>query len=251
MVQLDLFPGIHWHLTRQNLEDELALMLEEDRILTRLNIAMGGNMSTTPGLTKHQLFQSHLVNCQICQRYPDAKVVEIDKGRYDVETGKKSSYTGKKRHQLCPVGVKLLAEALAEDNTKNPFKPTHFPFVPKMHEKVLAHNIKTNEWIEGKVIDKSLSATGQPMGYEIEVREGERFYANRFNVRRLKRHGVSKSMDNGSQEGKGSNSDEAPLRQNRTSGGLRMFRVRGNTAREQTITQPQVSPTKGRRFVVK
>src|SRR6266851_88983 len=101
-------------------------------------------MSATPYLTAHQLFGSHLVNCQICNKYEYASIKEVKEGVYEPHTK-----TATKRY-LCAVGLVLLERVRKEDPTTNPFKKRFFPFVGKMYEIVEA-KIK-GQWLVGQII---------------------------------------------------------------------------------------------------
>jgi hypothetical protein len=138
-----------------------------------------------PTLTAAQLFRSHIVSCLKCK--------ELD--------------TKTKKHRLCPVGSLLLSRAQAESLKEPSSKPTNFPFVAKLLERVMAH-IGT-EWIEVRVVDLSISAaypyqkfneetgkvewkTAAPkvIGYEVTSRQGK-FYVNSSNVKKLPKSGGS------------------------------------------------------------
>lgn len=150
-------------------------------------------MSSFPTLSKHQLFQSHLVNCDICRKYESASV-ELS----DIEGFGKSFEVKTKpqvNRRMCPVGVKLFNEALKEDPSKSPFRPKSFPYVAKIYEVVKFRPTGTIEWIQGKVIDRSLGDNGRVMGYEVQIVtkssfEGvldkvEEFYVNPVNIKPL------------------------------------------------------------------
>lgn len=133
-------------------------------------------MSATPQLTKAQLYHSHLVNCKECH----ARI----KGNPNIIASSKIV------DLLCPVGKKLFFEAIKED-PKSTFKPTSFPFVAKLYQIVLART--RDGWIKGKVVDRSLSADGAVVGYEVEYEltstrfgkpEKRRVYVNRFNIQK-------------------------------------------------------------------
>src|SRR5258707_862253 len=120
-------------------------------------------MGQTPILSPVQMFQSHVVSCtQGCKwEYKEITRIEV----------------------RCPVGKLLLERAKKEEPETNPFKPRFFPFVPKMFEKILA-KVK-GQWIEARVIDKSVAANGRSVGYECETSGGNRFYVNRYHVKRI------------------------------------------------------------------
>src|SRR5260370_3112163 len=131
-------------------------------------------MGSIPTLSKGQMYSSHLVNCGACH-------TRI-KGNPNIT----NSYA--LRDLLCPVGKKLFDEAVRED-PKQRFKLMTFPFIAKLHQIVLANSYGV--WIKGKVMDFSLGAKGQVMGYEIEYEVPGKFkplkqhiYVNRFNVRK-------------------------------------------------------------------
>lgn len=147
-----------------------------------------------PNLTKHQLFQSHLVNCQICSKYEYASVTVNDqmegfgKG-WEIKTKVKVN------RRMCKVGVKLFNEALKEDPSKSPFRPKSFPYVAKIFERVRFRPKGKIEWIQGNVIDRSIGSNGQVIGYEVEVTkkavlEGapdrkSHYYVNPLNIKPL------------------------------------------------------------------
>lgn len=132
-------------------------------------------MSATPILTKSALYHSHLVNCKEC---------------HNKITGNPSIHSSWKiRDLLCPVGRKLFDEAVKE-NPKNAFRPTNFPFVAKQFQLVIAR--VGNQWIKGRVVDRSIGADGTVVGYEVEYEvlskrfvdkvERKRVYVNRNNI---------------------------------------------------------------------
>lgn len=156
-------------------------------------------MSATPDLSHHQLFQSHLVNCNICRKYDSAEIIETqkDSGVWNTKT------TPTVNRRLCPVGLKLLEEARKEDPDKNPFKPAFFPFVAKMYQHIEGE-IK-GKWEACMVVDRSISApqgyqkldkesgevhwrtsTARVVGYEVETDDGRRHYCNEKQIRKIK-----------------------------------------------------------------
>lgn len=122
-----------------------------------------------PTLSKHQLFQSHLVNCDICRKYESAGIAEVSEGVWQ------STVREVANRRMCPVGVKLFNEALKEEPNKSPFRPKSFPYVAKMYETVRFRHTGSIEWIQGKVIDRSIGANQRVMGYEVEVITKSRF----------------------------------------------------------------------------
>lgn len=156
-------------------------------------------MGSIPNLSAHQLFQSHLVNCDICRKYDSAEIIETqpDSGVWNVHVKETS------KRRLCPVGLVLLEAARKEDPDKNPFKLAFFPFVPKMFQKI--EGLVRGNWTICKVVDKSIAAaqpyqqkdkaTGEyhwrtsssrAVGYEVETEDGRRFYCNEKQIRKIK-----------------------------------------------------------------
>ncbi len=129
-----------------------------------------------PTLTPAQMYHAHLIDCRKCHT--------AIKGNPSVA----SSF--KLRDLLCPVGRKLF-DIAARSDPKSVTKMTSFPFVAKLYQEVVA-NIK-GTWEKGRVVDRSLSANGRVVGYEVEVKRPrpygmpiipERYYVNSINVRK-------------------------------------------------------------------
>lgn len=152
------------------------------------NSKMGsGNLSATPELTAHQLFQSHVVNCQGCYGYFE---------RVEIDDKKKVN-----QRNLCAVGALLYQRAKAEDANVSSGQKPRFPFVAKMYERVMVN--VGGVWQEARVIDLSIRAAHQyekfdpetglihwaraaekVIGYEVENHKG-RYYVNSDNVMKL------------------------------------------------------------------
>lgn len=97
---------------------------------------------------------------------------------------------------MCPVGLKLYAEAKKEP--EKAYKPKSFPFVAKLYERIKGS--VGNEWVECVVVDRSIAAAGRiipgsngyraktsgVIGYEVETDDKERHYVNSGQIQPLK-----------------------------------------------------------------
>jgi hypothetical protein len=139
-------------------------------------------VSPAPELTAHQKFDSHMVNCRRCK---------------EVIT-KHASVTliSKIVDWLCPVGQKLYKIMMQED-PRAKSRPMNFPFIPKMYETVVV--MHKGKYLMGKVVDKSISASGSPMGYEVEISTPQKYnlpdkitriYVNQLNIFKANKTGA-------------------------------------------------------------
>lgn len=156
-----------------------------------------GLSTTIPSLNYHQLFRSHLVNCDICRKYESASITFREDVSFGSGEGKgwEVNTKAKINRRMCRVGIILFNKALKEDPHKSPFRPKSFPYVAKIYEKVRFRPRGSLEWRQGNVIDRSLDQHGRVMGYEVEVTtisrfEGvrpkkEQFYVNPNNIKPL------------------------------------------------------------------
>lgn len=130
-----------------------------------------GLSTTIPNLNYHQLFRSHIVNCNVCKKYDSASITFREDVSFGSGEGKGWEVNTKTKvnRRMCAVGVILFNKALKEDPTKSPWRPKSFPYVAKMYERVRFRPRGSLEWQLGNVIDRSLDQHGRPMGYEVEV----------------------------------------------------------------------------------